>query len=85
MTSTSGPKGQIDLKLVGRMIINQHTKFHQNHVNFILFLIDLTWNAPTTTTVNTATATATATATTTSINDTEKVVDHKGHNCEADV
>ena len=29
------------------MIINQHTKFitiEDGHVNFILFLIDLTWN-----------------------------------------
>ena len=52
MTSISGPEGQIDLNIGGTnrlMIINQHTKFHQNQRRSCKchpVLIDLTWNAP---------------------------------------
>jgi len=45
----SGPDGQIDLKIGGThtlVIINQHTKCHQNRRRLCKCLIDLTWNAP---------------------------------------
>ena len=45
MTSVSGPEGQIDLNIGGThllVIINQHTKCHQNRRPSCKFLIDLT-------------------------------------------
>jgi len=45
----SGPEGQIGLTTGGThrlMAIQQRTKTEDGLVNFILFLIDLTWNAP---------------------------------------
>ena len=49
MTSMFGPEGQIDLTIGEThrlVIINHHTKFHQNRRWSCNLFIDLTWNAP---------------------------------------
>ena len=48
MTSNSEPQGHIDLKIGGthRLMITNLIKIEHGHVNFTLFLIDLTQNAP---------------------------------------